>query len=40
MPRDDFEPKWNDRGMHCGHLPLNMPTGRGVFFEENQGVRH
>lgn len=39
-PRDGFEAKWNDRGIHCGHLPLNLSLPRVIIAPPEYSLLH
>ncbi len=39
MPYKDFQPEWNQRGIHSGHLPVNFPVRSGVL-PGLAGIRH
>ena len=37
---EGWVPEWPDRGIHCGHLPLNWPMVSGVVRPEDVYWRH
>lgn len=39
-PPAGFVPQWNPRGVHCGHLPLNLPKGHYALLPQEFGILH
>lgn len=39
-PDDGFEAKWHERGIHCGHFPINLPVERVCYVPEDFGLLH
>ena len=39
-PPDDFKPIWSKRGIHCGHLPLNLPAARQLYAPRSYSLLH
>ena len=39
-PDGSFEPQWSTRGVHCGHLPYNLPGRKVLVAPYQQSILH
>lgn len=39
-PASSFVPEWSTRGVHCGHLPLNVPMQPGMMVPRDYALLH
>ena len=39
-PSDDFVAEWNDRGIHCGHLPQNLELAGALTAPKQYAIMH
>ena len=39
-PADEFGPAWNYRGVHCGHLPYNLPASSICILPRSEALLH